>query len=219
MSIVQRTQPLIPISPSNMSDEAFSSMATASKFLPRIQIFGSSSKAVKTGQFPVGHYGLVVGKDKNIDLGEQFDCLPINVRPKAMDITGKQIVSRFDHESDEFASIRDRAGTPNSGCMFGPEFLLWLPAQKRFATMFFLNPTMRREAPDMKERLGHATTCSIVFIPSQQYGGWHGPVITDCTTPFDLPDLTEMKVQLEQFLAATPEVEEVEEVEGETRAR
>lgn len=209
---------LIPVRPS-MDDKSFGELASSNKYLPRIQLFGSSTKLVKMGKFPVGHYGLVSTKDSAEDLGASFDCLIINARPKAMDLSGEQPISVFDLKDPEFARIREESAESDSGCMWGPEFLLWLPKfGGRYATMFFANPTMRREAPAVRALMGNAATFKAVFIESKQYGGWHGPQVTQCSTPFTPPALDELEATVDAFLSPNPETREPAPVEDE-RAR
>lgn len=210
---------LIPVKP-NMTLEEFHSLASSKKFLPRVQLFGSASKLCKMGKFPIGHYGLVTGADKADDLGESLDMLVINVRAKALDTTLDPPVSVFDRKHPEFQRIVDATEKPNSGCMWGPEYLVWLPMLKIYATFFFLNATMRREAANMHKLLGSAATAKVQFIESKSYGGWHGPLIVPCTTPFDLPEMEDLEKQVDTF--TTPpalQVETVEESDTEERAR
>jgi hypothetical protein len=211
---------LIPVR-HNMTDEMFATLASSNKFLPRIQLFGSSSKLCKQGKFPIGHYGLVTAKDTAEDMGVSFDALVINVRPKAVDFNGEQPISIFDNLDPEFARIREDSGESDSNCMWGPEFLLWLPRfGRRYATFFFANPTMRREAPAVRQLMGNAATFKIRFIESKQYGGWHGPIVTACSTPFEPPDFEEIEATLNTFLNPSPsEAKELAEVESQERAR
>ena len=199
MSMIKQTQSLIPITPSKMSDEEFSQLSSSVKFLPRVQLFTDNSKLCKQKKFPTGHYGLMVSKDKAIDMDEQFDCLPINVRGKALDMRVKPPVSVFDPQSEQFQVIKAASAVKNSSCMFGAEYLIWLPKLKRFATFYFGTPTMRRSSAEFKELIGYATTCSIEWIPSEEYGGWHGPVITECTTPLESIPSDSVRVEQEQL--------------------
>lgn len=102
--------------------------------------------------------------------------------------------------------------------MFGPEFLVWLPDQERFATFYFANPTMRNAAPHLYAFVNPPSpaTCKIRFIPDPKYGGWHGPVITKCSVPMDGAPLD--RVEQEVALFMNPPVkaaaEEVEDTSG-----
>jgi hypothetical protein len=206
-----------------MSDAEFAEVSSPNKFLPRIQLMSSSSIAVTKRQIQGGNFGLTSGKDL-VDLGQQFDCWPLNVRPKALDMREKRPVSYFDSKSEQFAAIKAASTVQNSRCMWGPEFLLWLPSEGKFATYFFGNPTHRRAAPDLKALLTapdfpKPATISSVLIETEQYV-WHGPEIVECSTPFDLPSKEEILEQDKNFRVLIPVVEPVEEDEdGPARAR
>lgn len=195
----ENTDKLIDVQPT-MSDQDFLGLASSSKYFPRIQLFGSSSKLVKQGKFPTGHYGLVTKKDSADDLGESFDCIAVDVRAKAMDLGIDPPISVFNKDSEQFKELQERSKEQNSSCMWGPEFLVWLPNLKRFATMLFGNPTMRREAPNLYALRGHAATCKTQFIDHKVYGGWHGPVVVKCSTPLaNMPTEEEINAALETF--------------------
>ncbi len=80
--------------PQQPGDDIFNSVANGGKYLPRIQMFGGNSEAVKSGKVPMAHYALVTGKDQYQDLGDTVDCVPIAWRPKAMDVGGEEVISR-----------------------------------------------------------------------------------------------------------------------------
>lgn len=202
-----------------ISNDEFDTIATSTRYLPRVQLYGSSSLPVKRGKFTGGHYGLVTSKDNIIDLGDSVDCLPLNFRAKALDTSGEKPYSIFDKHSDEFKDIAARSIDKNSKCMYGPEFLLWLPTQKKFATFFMCNPTMRRESPMLREQTSNQepTTLKVQFIESKQYGGWHGPVVVPCSTPFELPTADEVMTQNELFCQKDAIIEEVSDEVSEGR--
>src|SRR5262245_5693505 len=126
---------LVPVTESKYgSMEVFSEMATASQWLPWLALFGGNSKAVKQGLVPIAHYALALGGDSYIDLGSEVDVLPLSWRPKATSFEGETPVSFFNPKSEEFLAVQKKSESPNSNCVFGPEFLLWVPSVRRFAT-------------------------------------------------------------------------------------
>lgn len=203
-------------------DEAFGEVSTSGKYLPRLQMFGGNSGQVKEGLIHMAHYGLVTGKDQLQDLGPTVDCLPISWRPKSMDISGESIITIFDHKDPEFKRIQERADVKDSGCMFGPEFLIWLPSVKKFASLYMANKTARREAPAIRERMTpkpQPTTLAVQFIKTTKYS-WHGIVAKPCSTPFDYPsDETLAEVNDLFQNPPKPDVERVEPNAGGGRAR
>lgn len=205
---------MIPVSelnlPSKYNKDAFSKVSKASAYLERIQLLGGNSGIVKRGQFPMNHYGLAKNKDNFEDLGEEFDGLVLSWRPKAMEI-GKEILSLYDPEDSEFDRIVQMSEVQNSGCMYGPEYLIWLPKQEKFATLFCSSKTLRRASDDIQDRLGKYATFSVNIIDNGKYV-WPGPVIEDCTTPHPLPEMERVKEEIDKFV--NPPKNEVEKAEA-----
>lgn len=183
----------LPASP--FTDEVFDEMKT-STYLPRLQLMTSASAKVKDGDFPTNHYALVLDQDYT-DLGKQVDVLILAWRPKAMDL-GATIVTSFDPKDPGFLDIQKRSSQPNSNCMWGYEYLTWVPAAKAFATYFLGSKTARREAKKMKARLGAAATLGSTKIDNGK-NVWFGPTTSDCSTPFDMPNRDETFKQIEEF--------------------
>ena len=209
-------------------DSAFDGLASGGKWLPRLQLFGGNSDAAKEGKIQMGSYGIVAGKDQLTAVGNEVDCLVLGWRPKAMSLGGEDIITSYNPQSDSFKGIAAKSEEQDSGCMFGPEFLLWLPTQKKYVTFFMSSKSSRREAPNLKgilegQRDGHtpAATLKVTLIAGKKYK-WHNPVVTRCSTPFDFPtDLEELKSVVENFNnPSETEVEVVDEKQtGSSRAR
>jgi len=211
----------------DLSMQDFMEISSASQFLPRIQLFGSNNAVVKQGTFPAGHYGLSTAKDTIENLGKEFNCIPYKVRAKAVDFRDrKNIVQVFDKNSEAFADIKERSKVKDSDCMYGPEFLVWLPDQERFATFFFNNPTMRNAAPHLYaftpegnvSKQAAPATCKIRFIPDPKFGGWHGPTIVKCSVPMESPPADRIEQEVALFMNP-PVKAPAEEVEAETSGR
>ena len=82
--------------------------------------------------------------------------------------------------------------------MYGPEFLVWLPAVKKWAGLFMSSKTARREAPAIRDRIGKPSTLGTEFIKTKKYS-WHGIVCQPCSTPFELPSQESIDDQVEKF--------------------
>jgi len=196
------------------TDDAFDSLAKAADYLPRFQLYGSNSKACKTGAIAVAHYGYVVG-DKIIDCGTEVRCYVLSFRLKAMRITGDKIETFFNPDHSEFKKIKVESGEKDTGSLCGPEFLLYLPEADELVTFFMANKTMRREAPNVKaymptdeKPMAQGMTLRATLIEKGQYS-WHGPVVSGCSIPLPgPPDQEEMLVQLNKF-KNPPEPKEV----------
>ena len=196
-------------------DDMFDKMI-AGKWLPRLQLMTSNSTKCKSGEFPVNHYALAVGTTL-ADLGKEPDVLVLAYRFKALDTSGDNIISVYDPASSEWARIAEKAdNTKDSGCMYGPEFLMYIPSQKKFATFLMGSKSSRRESPDVKARVGQAATMGSRLAEKGTYS-WMVPICKPCSTPFDLPPMDEIKDQISKFV--NPPAQEVEAAPAETSGR
>lgn len=195
---------------------AFAKTVASGDYLPRLQLMSASSDKCKTGDFPINHYALI--RDQNfIDLGMDIDVLVIAWRPKALEI-GEELISSFDPESTTFKSIQERSAQQNSGCMFGPEFLMWVPDQQAFATFFMGSKSARKEAPNVHGKLQNSGTLSSKLIETKRYK-WQTPIMKGCSTPFDMPDQEAMQKEVDKFLSPKESDLEVAEDTDSDRAR
>jgi hypothetical protein len=183
-------------------DQALSVVTKVGDWLPYIQLMGSNNKEVKRGQFPIGHFALVENK-KNIDIGNSFVAYLLSWRPKAMQFA-PTVVSFFDTKSEGFQKIQAKADQKDSNCGFGPEFLVWLPEQKKLATFFLGNKTGRNEAPNfiscLEKEVRKCRVISDLIEDKRQNREWHGAKIM----PYDLeiavfPPREELLHWLEKF--------------------
>jgi len=196
---------------------AMKEVTSAGNYLPYLQILGSNTKACKSGEQPIGTWGLT--RDKKIqNLGKAVTVILLSWRPKAMQYD--PVEAHYKVDSPKFQDIKNRADQPNSGVGFGPEFLVWLPDHSCFATMFFGNKTARREAAVTMEVLKTPTRqCQIAveLIETKQYS-WHGPKTRVYGTQItNLPPRDEALLWLEKF--NNPPESEIEEVEAATPER
>ena len=167
-------------------------------FLPRIQLMTANAAKCKEGSFPTNHYALVENQSYK-DLGGNVDVLIICFRPKALEI-GDGVVASHDTESELFGQIVERASQPDSGCMYGPEFLVWIPSEKRFATFFMGSKSARRESPAVKSRLKAAATLGARKVTTSKYT-WFAPSCVACTTPLTAaPQPEDLGRVVESFL-------------------
>lgn len=207
-------------------DSAHDALASGN-FPPRMQLCQGLSKLVTKRKASLGSWVLVKGGDNLLkDYGDQFSCLILNWRPKAVKFdpgSGKG-KAFFNPKGKDFQQVEveaDKKPRPK-GFLYGPEYLLYLPDVDLIATIHFNNPTFRNRAAEMKALLGCAATILSEQIES---GGniWYGPNITGCSTPLALPatgspEQTELfdrfKVAAEKFCQATEEEYVEEVVEG-----
>lgn len=171
---------------STLDDKQFGELAKSGDYLVRIQLFAANSLLVKQGKFPMAHWGYVADKDNPIDLGGQFDCVVLALRGCAARLTSDPVITVYDVNDPEYAKIRDESDIQDSGCVYGPEFLIYIPAIEQFATYHMNNATARRESPKMKALIGKFATIKAKFIEGKKHS-WHGPDVTPCSAPLNIP--------------------------------
>lgn len=177
-------------------DDVFSATAASGDYLPRLQLMTAASEKCKSGVFPINHYALI--RDQNyIDLGESIDVLIVTWRPKALEI-GDEVISVFKPDHPEFQRIQAKSSEQDSGCMYGPEFLMYIPAQKSFATFFCGSKSSRRESPNIRALMTKAATLKSRFVETKKYK-WYTPSVTSCSTPFEMPDMEDLKKSVDKF--------------------
>ena len=169
--------------------EAVDDVSQSQDFLPRIQLI-TKGKYVDMQKIPPGHWGIPLKGDDITDLGESVDLLPFAARSKALDVSDKEaIVAVYDVEDPEFQRIR--TAPKNTGCMWGPSFLVLERSTGKLYELFLGNKSGRAEAGKMKPFLpveGRPyplpCTVNIRYKKGKDYG-WHVPVIIKCSEPFD----------------------------------
>lgn len=181
------------------SEKSFSEIVKSGDWLPYVQLMGSSNNVVKSGKFPMGHFALTEGKVNN-DLGEEFDCIVVGWRSKAMDFN--KMKSVFDSESDLFRDIQERSKGKDSGCGCGPEFLLWIPDFGKFATYFMCNKSSKAEAPNVLSYLHTSCTLRVEFIDETKKNphSYHAPKCKACSRDLDPPDWEASSELISKFL-------------------
>ena len=192
-------------------DDAFAAATKAGDYLPRLQLMSAASGPCKEGKFPINHYAIVSGQN-HIDVGEAVDVAVVTWRPKALEI-GDEIISVYDPDDLEFVRIQEASNEKDSGCMYGAEFLVYIPSREIFATFFMGSKSSRREAPNLRARIGKAATLKSKFIETKKYS-WQTPVAVPCSTPLDVPAVDEIKEQVEKF--NNPPKQDIERAPEET---
>jgi hypothetical protein len=211
-----------------VSDEQLTSLAEVAKgadFLPRVQLI-TKGKYVDTGKIMPGRWGVPLpGGDEIEDLGESIDIVPFCYRPKALDVADRDaIIVSYDTDEPEFQRIK--AAPKNTGCMWGPSFLVLERSTGKLYEMFFGNASGRNESGKLKPFLQQQAPASmgIRYIKKPDYG-WHVPVVTKCSEPFDAANIKvtpeDIAAEVEKFLNPEKGAEKVsdEEAEGQQRAR
>jgi len=183
--------------------KTFVDIASASSFLPRLQLFTSNSTACKSGKFPINHYGLVRGKDQIEDLGTEIYCLPMSYRYKAMNTTSDPIITVFDPHSELFIDLKAKADIPDSGCVYGVEFLVWLADRETFATLYLASKSARQEAQNVLALLNKPMKLGSKFIEKKKFS-WQAPVAFSSPLEITPPPINEALEAGQRFLSEKP---------------
>lgn len=177
-------------------------VSQASEYLPRIQLIGKG-KYVDTGKIAPGHWGIPQpGGEDIVDLGTKIDIIPMEGRTKALDVADKEnIISVYDATDAEFQRIKN--APKNSGCMWGPSYLVIERSTGKLYELFFSNKSGRQEAGKLKPFLVNRApaTLGIRYKKTPDYG-WHVPVVTKCSEPFSkdsLPSMDKINEEIAKF--------------------
>lgn len=187
---------------------------SGSAFLPRLQLMTGNSDKCKNNEFPINKYALISGQ-KYTDVGADVNVLVLVWRPKAIDTKSDEMIVVHDVALPEFDRIKQQSKEKDSGCMYGQEFLVYIPKVEQFATFFMGTPTSRREAPNMLALLMKSATLKPEKIKTKRYT-YYSPGVTMCSATFALPDKDECIAQIKDF--NNPKAVEVKRVEREASA-
>lgn len=191
-------------------------------FLPRLQLFTANSNDVKRGKINLAHYGTIQGKEKTLtDLGKNVLMVPIAWRPKALNTKADPVTAFHNPMSKEFKDFKAKADADaNSGFMYGPEFLVYIPDKEiGFATFFMGSKSARNESAKLRALLPvggsplRPAMATAQFIETKEYS-WHAPQIMPSSQSVALPDMD--KVNEIALIFLKPKDSEIEEKVDET---
>ena len=201
------------------TDDELQELTKGTDFLQRIQLV-TKGKFVDTGKINPGRYGVPQpGGEDILDLGSEIDILPLAVRAKALDMRDRDaIIAVYDMNLPEFERIKILSKETNSGCMYGPSFLILERNTGNFYEFFLGNKSGRQESGKLRPFLpisqakAEATgtephgpiPCTLKnrYVQRSAYG-WHVPVVTKCSEPFtSLPLLDRIRDEVTKFAAA-----------------
>lgn len=191
--------------PANVSQsmDVFKDMAKSSDYFSRLQLLTGNSELVQNGAGRPGEYVLIVNKQTHFLLGATVIGWILGWRPKALRTGGDQPMAFFDVKSPEFLEVQRLSAVKDSGCMFGPEFLLYV-AEKGFCTYHMASKTSRNVAPNVmalyEKRVPLALTSTHIKKPKFS---WHGPVANESSVRPPQPEPETLKATLQKFLTPT----------------
>ncbi|MCP4896264.1 MAG: hypothetical protein GY906_04750 [bacterium] len=205
----------VPVSAAALSTEQ---AAPRRKFPARLQLV-SKGRLVDSGKVRPGGFAVING-DEILDIGNNVDVIPLAVLDKALDVgqgSGEVRVA-FGANNELFKEIKAASATVNSGCMYGPVFLVFERYTASFVELFFNNKSGRMEADKLKahcpvnstdaEALGiearpaRAANIASKYIEKERFS-WFAPEITTAEgVTFDrTPTAEELLETVNTFLA------------------
>jgi len=203
--------------------ETLDEVAKGTDFLPRIQLI-TKGKYVDEGKISPGRWGVPQpGGDDIEDLGDKIDVIVLDYRPKALDVSDKDaIIASYDTNDPEFQRIK--TAPKNTGCMWGPSFLVLERTTGKLFELFFGNKSGRNEAAKLRPFLYNREPASLgIRYKKMPDYGWHVPVITKCSEPFaeDAMKVTveQINQEVEKFRNPEKGAEKVDEEATETRSK
>ncbi len=156
-------------------------MTKRGDYLARLALQGSSSDLVKDDKIAKGNYAFITSKESFIDLGPSVDIMPFVWRSLALDISSKPGM--------------------NLMCMWGPQFLVWIPKIEKFAGLHLNSATNRPCGTMIDELKNKGVTLTWSKRTNDAGQKWEGIVVNPCTTPFAIPDLGAIKTAIDKFNA------------------
>ena len=212
---------LVPVSKDSSAEMA--ALAGPSSYLPRIQLMTDASEPVKEDIFPKDHFALILDQE-HTDLGAEVDLIVCGYRPKALEL-GEEVINVYDMKlvdgmaTGEFKRIMEMSEQADSGCMYGPEYLVYIP-DHGFATFFFGNKSLRRESKKMQAYMGKAVTAKAQLIKTKKYKYKSVAIALATREITDVPSESTFNEVSHKFLnPSSSEVERVEETKATTRER
>lgn len=181
-----------------VQEEDFDAMVRPS-FLPRIQLCGGNSDIVKEGKIPVGHYALIRNADDFVDLGLEIVVVPLTYRFAAMRFGGEKVEQFFNPKSDDFKAVQAESEEKDSQCAYGPQFLVWIPSVKEFATWLLGSKSARPEARKVKVLMMRPAMLRGKLVANDRYK-WHVPQSFPHTSQVEMPNPTTAASMVDKFI-------------------
>jgi hypothetical protein len=125
----------------------------SSNKIKNIKLCSAATNEVKSGLINPNHWGVVDFEDKEnvVDLGKNPIVACLGYRPTGWNTSDEDNIHvTHDVNSPEFKEIIAKASEPDSGCFFGPEFLIYIPEYNEFVTYLVSSFTHKKKATTLK---------------------------------------------------------------------
>lgn len=184
-------------------DEDFNKLASGSS-LPILSLMTSASEACKDGAVPANSYALKTGESLHV-LGKNIDVVVVAYRLTALDSKDENgFVISHDFKSALFQQIIKKADSEpfGSGAMYGPEFLIWVPTHKLFATLLCGSKSARRMASGIKALIGQVATFGSTKIETTKFSWYAMTVAPSNAIITEVPTQDEVVEVVNSFTSA-----------------
>lgn len=226
-TLVARANELVAFGDLPFSDHAIAAQKNPEPagYASRIQLFskGKTDDAGKT-VVEAGNFAVVDGDSYKI-LGKEIDVVPLAVLDKALDCSGDEVTVAFGRDNEVYQRIAEDSKVQDSGCMYGPVFLVFERTTSNFYEIFLNNASGRREAPKLYPYLPIGASaakamgckpqsprpCQITskFVnPAKSRYSWFAPQVGDSSAIFENPPSQEAAVAAVTNFLKQAEVEE-----------
>lgn len=222
-TFVARANDLVAFGDLPFSDHAIAAQKNPEPagYASRIQLV-SKGKLVDEGKCPPGDFAIIDG-DTVTPLGKLIDVVPLAVLDKALDTSGEEVTVAFGRDNAIYQEIAERSNTADSGCMYGPCFLVFERSTSNFYEIFLNNKSGRSEAKKLYPFLpigaaqakAHGVKaqsprpCEVKskYIKKPRYS-WFAPQVGESTATFDNPPEQAVAVAAVKNFLKQAEVEE-----------
>lgn len=172
---------LVPVTADNLPANPFEDSnlegLLGSDYFQRLQLMTSNTDLVKAGEFaPVNNFALI--RDKSaVDVGKEVEAIPLAYRPKAVQTKSDPVITSYKRDSEVFIETKALSERdPQSGALFGLEYLLYLPDLDEYCTFFMSTKSMRRESPNIKSNMMNVIMISSYLAQNANYK-WQTPKV------------------------------------------
>lgn len=201
--------------------QEIATVAAPANRISQLRLF-TKGGAVNKGLVAPGNWGVDLGRDNIQQLGKKVDVVVLGWKPKTLDISDlDDVIESNDPESDEFKRIQAESSVKDSGCMFGPAFLVYERTSGKFLEYFCNNESARQVAVSLSGFLYKPDepikpcTLGNSLVEKKRYS-WHAPNVTECSVPINF-DVQAARSALEAFYKPPKKTEQASQEEVETR--
>jgi hypothetical protein len=155
---------LIPVQ-TNDDDKQLAALSKLSQndFPGFLKVMNGTSTEVGDEKANAGE--LILKKQEDVtNLGKEFDAIPLGFRMTATTYIDDQYHAFHSPESEAYSQVEERSSSKDPETKMankhGPEFLLWIPSLKCFATLHLNTWSNWPAAKAIKAGMGHLITIS-----------------------------------------------------------